>query len=99
MAGYLLIRTYAWPTDDVPRLPVTATGDSADYRGTFILDPNLAPADSLELLPGIGPALADSIVKYRAMIRFETVEDLDMVGGIGPKTIDKIRLYLKVGVQ
>ncbi|MCK4460728.1 MAG: helix-hairpin-helix domain-containing protein [candidate division Zixibacteria bacterium] len=97
MGSYLFIRTYAWPTDDAPRLSVKVSTDAAGFRGTFILDPNLAPADSLELLPGIGPALADSIVKYRVIQSFNIIEDLVRVPGIGPKTLDKMKPYLKVG--
>ena len=101
MGSYLFIRTYAWPTDDAPRLSVKVSTDAADhrgtFRGTFILNPNLAPADSLELLPGIGPALADSIVKYRAIHSFDSLEDLLRVHGIGPRTLEKIKPYLEVG--
>ncbi|MCK4372209.1 MAG: helix-hairpin-helix domain-containing protein, partial [candidate division Zixibacteria bacterium] len=103
MGSYLFIRTYAWPTDDAPRLSVEVSTDAADhrgtFRGTFILDPNLAPADSLELLPGIGPALADSIVKYRAIQSFDSIEDLLRIPGIGPKTLDRMKPYLEVGSQ
>jgi len=94
MAGYLVVRTYARRAESPAGLPVTV---NTAYRGSFVLDPNTAPVDSLELLPGIGPALADSIVKYRATMRFETVDDLDQVGGIGPKTIEKMRPYLSLG--
>ena len=84
LGGYLFVRMHAWPTG------------APEYRGTFELDPNSAPADSLELLPGIGPALADSIVKYRALVRFDRVEDITKVPGIGKKTLEKMRPYLKV---
>ena len=99
MGSYLFIRTYAWPTDDAPRLSVKVSTDAADFRGTFILDPNLTPADSLELLPGIGPALADSIVKFRAIQSFDSIEDLLRIPGIGPKTLDRMKPYLEVGSQ
>ena len=103
MVSYLFIRTYVSSTDDAPRLSVKVSTDAADhrgtFRGTFTLDPNLAPADSLELLPGIGPALADSIVKYRAIQNFDSLEDLLRVPGIGPKTLDKMKPYLEVSSQ
>lgn len=96
LAGYLFIRTHAWPLEDAPRLPVIVSEGSSEYRGMFVLDPNTAPIDSLELLNGIGPALADSIVKYRALQRFDKVEDITRVPGIGEKTLEKMRPYLKV---
>lgn len=67
-----------------------------NFTGTFILDPNLAPADSLELLPGIGKVLADRIVAYRINHRFEKEIDITEVKGIGPKLYEKIKPYLKV---
>ena len=96
LGGYLFVRTYAWPTKDAPGLPVVVSDESPEYTGTFVLDPNSAPADSLELLPGIGPALADSIVKYRALQKFDKVDDITIVPGIGKKTLEKMRPYLKV---
>lgn len=96
LGGYLFVRSHAWPLEDAPRLPVVVSEGSGEYRGTFVLDPNSAPADSLELLPGIGPALADSIVKYRAMQRFDRVEEITRVPGIGRKTLENMRPYLKV---
>lgn len=96
LGGYLFVRTHAWPLEDAPRLPVVVSERQPEYRGTFVLDPNTAPPDSLELLPGIGPALTDSIVKYRGMQRFDRVEDITRVPGIGKKTLEKLRPYLKV---
>ena len=53
---------------------------------------NTAGAAELELLPGVGPALAGRIVEYREKKgAFKRVEDLDRVKGIGPKILERIR--------
>jgi competence protein ComEA len=58
---------------------------------TSKLNVNTATAPELELLPGIGPALAGRIIEDReANGPFKSVDDLDRVKGIGPKTLDRI---------
>jgi competence protein ComEA len=53
---------------------------------------NQASADDLDALPGIGPALSQRIVEYRATIgSFQSIEELTEVSGIGPKLFAKIR--------
>ncbi|HKW13295.1 MAG TPA: helix-hairpin-helix domain-containing protein [Candidatus Krumholzibacteria bacterium] len=59
---------------------------------SFLADPLVylshAPADSLDLVPGIGPVLAARIVDARrARGRFATWRDVDAVKGIGPRMI------------
>jgi competence ComEA-like helix-hairpin-helix protein len=53
---------------------------------------NTATAAELELLPGIGPAMAARILEHRTQIgRFTSIDQLDDVRGIGPKTLEKLR--------
>ncbi len=60
------------------------------------VDLNRADAAELETIPGIGPALAGRIVAWReANGRFRTLDDLVKVRGIGPKTLEKLRPYLR----
>lgn len=62
-----------------------------------LININTATAAELELLPGIGPALAGRIVDYRtAHGPFKSVDELDHVSGIGPRTLAKIRPLAKV---
>jgi competence ComEA-like helix-hairpin-helix protein len=96
LATALLIRTYSTPTRQAVTLPVILGEPETRVTGLFLLDPNTAPADSLELLPGIGRTLADRIVAYRSDHRFETEIDITNVSGIGPKLYERLRPYLRV---
>jgi len=64
------------------------------YR--FEVDINAADWPELVQLPGIGPTLAGRIVASReAQGPFVNLEDLRRVHGIGPKTLERIRPYLR----
>ncbi len=96
MGGYLFVRSYTVPTVDSPHLEVFIGDNEPVFTGIFVLDPNTAPADSLELLPGIGKVLADRIVEYRQLNRFEKEVDVTEVKGIGPKLYERLKPYLKI---
>lgn len=77
--------------------------ESAGRRIATTLDPNTAPWYELAQLPRIGPTLAHRIVAYRESAAggpsaeyrvFRGPADLAGVGGIGPRTIDRIGRYL-----
>jgi competence ComEA-like helix-hairpin-helix protein len=96
MAGYLFVRSFTTPTMDSPNLQVFIGESEPVFTGVFIVDLNTSPADSLELLPGIGKVLADRIVAYREHHRFEREVDITEVEGIGPKTFEKLKPYLRI---
>lgn len=59
-----------------------------------------ATAEDLELLPGIGPSIARRIVESRTREgAFETVEQLDRVKGIGPRTVERLRPFVTVSAR
>lgn len=59
------------------------------------LDPNRVGPTDLIRLPGIGPSLADAIVRHRETNGgFHGPEDLLDVPGIGPSTLARIRPFL-----
>lgn len=63
------------------------------------MDVNVTSADSLCLLPGIGPTLAQRIVDYRSRKRFRSVSELRKVRGIGPRLFKKIAPHVQVVKQ
>lgn len=53
---------------------------------------NTADAETLATLPGIGPSKAHSILSYREEKgRFQTIDDVRNINGIGDKTFEKIK--------
>ena len=59
------------------------------------LNINIATAEDLEMLPGIGEALAQRIIEYRLQYGpFKTTEELLKVKGIGPSKLDAIHAYI-----
>lgn len=59
---------------------------------------NLNSASKVQLcgLPGIGEKTAIAILDYRKLKRFNSVEELMKIKGIGIKKFDKIKAYIKV---
>lgn len=63
------------------------------------IDLNRAGAEQLQALPGIGPARARAIVESRERDGlFESVEDLERIRGIGPRTVAQIEPWVAVVV-
>lgn len=63
---------------------------------SFLQDPfvffSTAPAESLTMLPGLGPVLAARICNSRGGKRsFDSWDDLLQIRGVGPKTVSRLR--------
>lgn len=70
----------------------------ASHPSHVIIDINKAGALEFDLLPGIGPTIANRIVQDRdARGRFLSVASMSRVSGIGPRTIDSIEKYCVIG--
>ena len=76
------------PPDSAPAsrpVPITRLSDPLAFLST-------AGADSLDLLPGVGPVLAARLIAAReAQGAFRSWDDVDRVRGIGPKTIERLQ--------
>jgi competence protein ComEA len=76
--------------DTLSQKPVTAAPP------TPLINVNTAPAESLLMLPGIGPVMSARIVAYRDSAGpFDSVAQLTDVPGIGPKTLEAIKERVK----
>ena len=61
------------------------------------LDLNRASAGELESLPGIGAVLAQRVIAFRESVgRFQKIEDLREVKGIGAKKFDRLKSFVMV---
>lgn len=92
LIGLLAHRTYS------PRLTARPTDEVvAPATAARLVDLNTANRDELLQLPGVGPTVADAILTHRtANGRFDAVDDLTAVHGVGGKTLDKLRPLLTV---
>ncbi|MCK4385549.1 MAG: helix-hairpin-helix domain-containing protein [candidate division Zixibacteria bacterium] len=75
------------------------SGISSIYQNSLKkkIDLNSASPSDLELLPQIGPVLSQRIIDYRKTKgKFQKIEDLMKVSGIGPKIFERIKDFITV---
>ena len=68
----------------------------APVPSRYRIDVNTADAATLTLLPGVGPTTAERIVEDRERNGpYRTLEDLERVPRIGPKTVQRMAAYVE----
>ncbi|MCB9591541.1 MAG: helix-hairpin-helix domain-containing protein [Sandaracinaceae bacterium] len=99
----LAIATLARPAEEppppVPEPPVAVprTPERRRLLAEEPIDVNAAGAEDLQLLPRIGPRLAERIIAERDRGgRFDSVDALTRVRGIGPRTVERLRPLVTV---
>lgn len=84
---------------NLPKLKEKKTGDLKAEKRILLpasIDLNLAAKSDLVKLPRIGPAIAQRIIDYRTEHgKFKSLDEVKNVKGIGVKTYENIRRYLK----
>lgn len=82
-------------TTEAPTGEPAAAGKPSAPGG--LVDLNAATVEQLDTLPGIGPVTAAAIIAWRdANGRFNSVEQLGDVDGIGPARLEKLRDLVRV---
>lgn len=108
LVGFLLGRNLNRSSVQISQLPqATYAEDSAtgqtELQATSDSTPqkiniNTATSEQMQMLPGIGPVLAERIIRYRTVNGpFKTLLDLLNVKGIGLERINEILDYATVG--
>jgi competence protein ComEA len=70
---------------------------AAEESTPTLVNINIASAEELDSLPGIGPTTAQKIVDYRDQNGpFEKIDDIMDVAGVGPATFEEIRDLITV---
>lgn len=70
----------------------TLRGGAPPPQAEGLVNVNTADRAALESLDGIGPVLAQAIIRHREQWSpFQRIEDLLLVPGIGPRTLERLR--------
>ncbi len=80
--------------------PQDRTTKSAISNKPVLLNINTASTEELQTLPNIGERLAERIIDHRTQHGdFTSVDALQNVKGVGPKTIEKLRPFVDAMVD
>jgi competence protein ComEA len=98
--GTTVLTTSLPPSAPTAGQPETATGASTSHTRATATEPvylNQASVDELRRLPGVGPKRAEAILVLRQRLgRFQRVEDLLRVKGVGRGAVKKWRPLVRL---
>jgi len=76
-------------------LAVSSLAMAADETATGVVNINTAGSEQLQLLPRVGPALAERIIEFReANGLFKSIDELVAVKGIGESSLSRLEPYV-----
>ncbi len=82
---------------EIPPPPTERNVDNFGIPGPESIELNTTSTFQLMRIPGLGPVLSARIIEYRDRHGpFEVMEQLLNVPGIGEKTLESLRLYLRI---
>lgn len=82
--------TVAFYPQDTTRILIST--QKSQISNDSRINVNSAQVEDLLKLPGVGPVLADRIIKFRDENGlFKNIDELDKVKGIGPSKIERLR--------
>ncbi len=70
--------------------------ESDNNKTNGLVNINTASKEELMSITGIGESKANSIIEYRTKSRFNSIEDIKNVSGIGDKFFEQIKNYITV---
>ncbi|MBL4809838.1 MAG: helix-hairpin-helix domain-containing protein [Phycisphaerales bacterium] len=95
ISGLIWSMTTTAATPTVHTQQIIKTGQPPPAK--LLVNINTAGTNQLQLLPSIGPKLAQRIIDDRTENgQFKSLKDLDRVKGIGPKTLKRLADWVTI---
>ena len=82
--------------DTISNKPSNDNNETSDNNDSHLININNASLDELMTIPGIGKQKAEAIIKYRKDNKFNSIEDITNVSGIGNPLYESIKAYITV---